>query len=59
MKTATLSVVLALLIASPALARTQHHHRSNATPSGTVTQTYGASAYQAPAYPNEVPFAPF
>jgi hypothetical protein len=58
-KTATLSVVLALLIASPALARTHHHRQSKATPYGYVGSTYSAPAYPTPTYPNEVPWAPF
>jgi hypothetical protein len=54
-----LSVVLALLIASPALARTHHHRQSKATPYGYVGSTYSAPTYPTPTYPNEVPWAPF
>jgi hypothetical protein len=58
-KTAILSAVLALLIASPALARTHHHYQSHATAYGYAGSTYRAPTYVAPTYPNEVPFAPF
>jgi hypothetical protein len=53
-KTAALSVVLALLLAAPALARTRHHQHP-------APQTYGhvQAPYGAPTYANEIPFAPF
>ena len=57
-KTTALTVVLALLAATPALARTRHH-QSSPPASSYVGSTYGAPAYTVPAYPNEVPFAPF
>ena len=53
-KTAALSVILGLLIASPALARTHQHRQSNPGAYGNVERTYIA-----PTYSNEVPWAPF
>ena len=54
MKKTFLSVMLALLIASPALARTHHHqHRqTNGSAYGYVDRTHAAPTY-------DVPFAPF
>ena len=40
-KAATLSVVLALLAATPALARVQHHHQSNAPAASPIDSGYG------------------
>jgi len=53
-KTVTLSVLLALLIASPALARPHQHRQTNPNTYGYVDRTYAA-----PTYSNEVPWAPF
>jgi hypothetical protein len=53
-KISALSVVLALLAATPALARA-HHQRSNAT-YGYVASPYVPAA---PTYRDDVPFAPF
>lgn len=53
-KTAALSFVLALLIASPVLARTHQHRQTNPRAYGHVERTYTA-----PTYNNEVPWAPF
>ena len=52
--TAALSVVLALLVAAPVLAKTHRHHQANAPAYGTVNSTFAV-----PTYPNEVPWAPF
>jgi hypothetical protein len=53
-KATALSVVLALLIASPALARTHHHRQPDPTSYGNTERNYVP-----PPYSNEVPFAPF
>lgn len=53
-KTAALPVILALLIAAPALARTHQHRPTNPTAYGYVARTH-----QAPTYSNHVPWAPF
>ena len=53
-KTVALPVVLALLIASPALARTHHQQQTNPGANGSVERTYAP-----PSYGNEVPWAPF
>ena len=53
-KAAVLSIALALLIASPAVARTHHHRQTNHTAYGEAKR-----AYVAPTYSNEVPWAPF
>ena len=53
-KTAALSVVLALLIASPALARAHQHRHTN-----LGTHGYVDPHRSAPTYSNDVPFAPF
>jgi hypothetical protein len=53
-KTAALSVVLAVLIASPALARTHQQRQTNPSAYGYVDPPYAA-----PTYGNEVPWAPF
>ena len=56
-KTAILSIVLALLAATPALARTHHQQkRVNAAAYGYVASPYVPAA---PTYRDEVPFAPF
>jgi hypothetical protein len=53
-KTTALSVVLTLLIASPALARSHEHRPANPAASGYVDPPYAP-----PTYGNEVPWAPF
>lgn len=54
MKKAALSIVLALLIASPALARAHQHRNTN-----VGTHRYVDPHHSAPTYSNDVPFAPF
>jgi hypothetical protein len=53
-KTTALSVVLALLIASPALARAHQHRHTKPAPYGYVDPHHTP-----PTYSNDVPFAPF
>jgi hypothetical protein len=55
-KTAALSIALALLIISPALARTHHHQHQKNSPGAYGHVDRG---YAAPTYSNDVPFAPF
>ncbi len=56
MKKAVPPLLLALLVASPALART-HQHRHHQTNPGAYGYVNRAPA--APTYGNDLPFAPF
>jgi hypothetical protein len=55
-KIAAMSIALAMLAATPALARVRHHQQSNAWTSGQVEQGYyDPSRVRS----GDVPFAPF